>query len=275
MTNKQATLTRRGFLRAAGTSVAAFPSCRHVLAGGATPPVRIEYRRIGVGGQGAGDIGAVAGNNIVALCDADERRPPHRSKIPDAKRFRISEGCSTMEKSIDAVVVATPDHTTRLRRWRPSSAASMSIARNPWPIPYEVRQLMKAAQEHKVVTQLGNQVTVRYHPQLLRVDLGWRHRQRAYHPRGLFRCKFRTDGCRGSKSNTRFLRLSIGTLAWAAARPAISSRLSARKLARVVPFGNGTIGDWTCHVVDPVFGRSTWCAEDGFGKVKDYDPNAV
>jgi hypothetical protein len=20
-----------------------------------------------------------------------------------------------------------------------------------------------------------------------------------------------------------------------------------------VPFGNGTVGDWTCHVVDPVF----------------------
>jgi predicted dehydrogenase len=40
-----------------------------------------------------------------------------------------------------------------------------------------------------------------------------------------------------------------------------------------VPFGNGTIGDWTCHVVDPVF----WALDLGapktvLAKVKDYDP---
>jgi len=40
-----------------------------------------------------------------------------------------------------------------------------------------------------------------------------------------------------------------------------------------VPFGNGTIGDWVCHVVDPVF----WALDLGAPKtilaeVKDYDP---
>jgi predicted dehydrogenase len=40
-----------------------------------------------------------------------------------------------------------------------------------------------------------------------------------------------------------------------------------------VPFGNGTVGDWTCHVVDPVF----WALDLGApatiqAKVKDYDP---
>jgi predicted dehydrogenase len=39
-----------------------------------------------------------------------------------------------------------------------------------------------------------------------------------------------------------------------------------------VPFGNGTIGDWTCHVVDPVF----WALDLGApstiqANVKDYD----
>ena len=39
-----------------------------------------------------------------------------------------------------------------------------------------------------------------------------------------------------------------------------------------VPFGNGTVGDWTCHVVDPVF----WALDLGAPKtiaaqVKDYD----
>ena len=40
-----------------------------------------------------------------------------------------------------------------------------------------------------------------------------------------------------------------------------------------VPFGNGTVGDWVCHVVDPVF----WALDLGAPKtiqaeVKDYDP---
>ena len=40
-----------------------------------------------------------------------------------------------------------------------------------------------------------------------------------------------------------------------------------------VPFGNGTIGDWTCHVIDPVF----WAFDLGaptsiVAQAKDYDP---
>jgi predicted dehydrogenase len=40
-----------------------------------------------------------------------------------------------------------------------------------------------------------------------------------------------------------------------------------------VPFGNGTVGDWMCHVVDPVF----WALDLGLPKsiqaeVKNYDP---
>ena len=42
-----------------------------------------------------------------------------------------------------------------------------------------------------------------------------------------------------------------------------------------VPFGNGTVGDWTCHVADPVF----WALDLGSpttirADVKDYDPKA-
>jgi predicted dehydrogenase len=41
------------------------------------------------------------------------------------------------------------------------------------------------------------------------------------------------------------------------------------------PFGNGTVGDWTCHVVDPVF----WALDLGLPisvqvDVEDYDPKA-
>src|SRR5438046_2732510 len=78
MMKKRTTLTRRDFVRAAGAAAATFMIVpRHVVAGaGVNPPSeRLNIAGIGVGGMGAGDIGAVAtDNNIVALCDVDQNR---------------------------------------------------------------------------------------------------------------------------------------------------------------------------------------------------------
>ena len=84
--------SRRQFLSrsvAAAATVMIVPS--HVVARGAeTPPSgRLNIAGIGVGGMGAGDIGAVApGNNIVALCDVDSRRSATPDQRPEASRAR-------------------------------------------------------------------------------------------------------------------------------------------------------------------------------------------
>src|SRR4029453_12164610 len=111
------TYTRRSFLSAAGSAAAVCSLVpRYVVSGsGQTPPSeKLNIAGIGVGGMGSGDINAVAGNNnIVALCDVDGRRAADTfKKFPDAKQFRdFRKMFDEMEKSIDAVVVATPDHT--------------------------------------------------------------------------------------------------------------------------------------------------------------------
>lgn len=117
MTTIRSTFNRRQFLRVTGASVAAFTIVpRHVVAAsGRTPPSEmLNIAGIGVGGQGAGDISAVAaGNNIVALCDVDSRQSGDTfKKFPKARAYRdFRKLFDEMEKEIDAVVVATPDHT--------------------------------------------------------------------------------------------------------------------------------------------------------------------
>ncbi|MHB1033557.1 MAG: Gfo/Idh/MocA family protein [Pirellulales bacterium] len=282
---KQAALTRRQFVGATGAAVAAFsfvPRCAVARSGETPPSEKLNIAGIGVGGQGAGDIGAVSGgNNIVALCDVDQRRAGGTfEKFPAAKQYRdFRKMFDEMEKGIDAVVVATPDHFHAV-------AAMAAIKRNKHlycekPLAhsvYEVRELMKAAREHKVVTQLGNQGhsfdTIRMfcewiwdgaignvhtiHAGCSAVNSGGRRRKR---PAG------------GSEASVEV----PATLDWdqwlgpAQERPYSPAYLPG-SWRGWVPFGNGTIGDWTCHVVDPVF----WALDLGAPKtiqaqVKDYD----
>src|SRR5688572_4106110 len=109
-------ISRRTLL-AAATSAAAFTIVpRHVLGQGQTPPSeKVALAGVGVGGQGAGDLEALAGAGaqIVALCDADRRRSAETfQKYPDAKPFRdYREMLDRIDKQVDAVLVATPDHT--------------------------------------------------------------------------------------------------------------------------------------------------------------------
>ena len=88
----------------------------HVLKaakGGNTPNGKIRIAAIGVGGRGGANLGAMAGEEIVALCDVDDRRAAHSfKKFPKAKRFRdFRKMYDQMGDQIDAVLVATPDHT--------------------------------------------------------------------------------------------------------------------------------------------------------------------
>jgi hypothetical protein len=74
---------------------------------------KLNIAGIGVGGQGGHDLRSVAGENIVALCDVDDRRAAGSYKqFPKARRFDdFRKMLDAMDKDIDAVVVGTPDHT--------------------------------------------------------------------------------------------------------------------------------------------------------------------
>jgi len=278
----QPAFTRRQFLSTVATTVAGFTLVpRHVIAAsGQTPPSeKINIAGIGVGGQGAGDLDAVAGgNHIVALCDVDERHAGNTfKKYADAKRYRdFRKMFDEMHKDIDAVVVATPDHFHAVAGMAAIKHGKHLYCEKPLAHSiHEVRELMIAAKAHNVVTQLGNQG----------------------HSFNSIRdfCEWIWDGAIGNvhtiHAGCRAVNSGIDqlphlqehhdvppTLDWdqwlgpAQKRPYHPAYLPG-SWRGWVPFGNGTVGDWTCHVVDPVF----WALDLGapstiIAQVRDYDP---
>lgn len=159
---KKSEISRRVFLSTTAATVASFTIVpRHVLGGpGKKPPSeKLNIAGIGVGGQGSSDINNVSSENIVALCDVDWQRAADTFKrFPKAKKYRDFRIMLEKEKNIDAVVVATPDHTHAV-----ATMAAIKMGKHVYcekPLTrtvFEARAIAEAAKEAKVATQMGNQ----------------------------------------------------------------------------------------------------------------------
>jgi predicted dehydrogenase len=101
--------TRRGFLQ---TSLATALAAPYAAAQGAAGARKLRIAGIGVGGMGLNNLTNLATEDIVALCDVDQRLAgPAFKKFPDAKRWRDFREMLEKQPEIDAVMIATPDHT--------------------------------------------------------------------------------------------------------------------------------------------------------------------
>jgi hypothetical protein len=156
-------LSRRNFLRKsakAGAGLLILRNSRLAFAYDANSKLNIAG--IGVGGQGRGSLDAFysMGNNLVALCDVDSNRAGDiYQKHPEAKAYQdFRRMFDEMDKQIDAVLVATPDHTHAV-----ASVAAMKLGKHVYcekPLArtvHEARVMRETAAVHKVVTQMGNQ----------------------------------------------------------------------------------------------------------------------
>jgi predicted dehydrogenase len=173
---KTSTITRRTFV---GQSAAAFGALvlpRHVLGGPGfrAPSDTLNVAAIGAGGMGASNMNALVSQNIVAICDVDDKtvenaffdregklrdeRKDLKASYEKAKRYKDFREMLEKQKDIDGVVVATPDHVH-------ASAAAMAMRMGKHvyvqkPLTYtvhEARVLRRLAKETGVVTQMGNQ----------------------------------------------------------------------------------------------------------------------
>ncbi len=106
------TITRRQFLQSAfavGTGITILPS--GALSGADAPSNKLNVALIGVGGRGRAHFGAVKNENVVALCDVNDRAIEAAAKtFPDAKHYADWRKCLD-QKGIDAVICSTTDQT--------------------------------------------------------------------------------------------------------------------------------------------------------------------
>jgi len=135
------------------------------LAGCQTAPRRpsandkLNIGVIGVANQGNYDMTNVAGENIVALCDVDDNYlAAAKRKYPAAKTYNDFRRLLD-QKGIDAVVVATPDHTHAV-----AAAAALRSGRHVYcekPLTRtisECRVVTELARKQKLITQIGTQI---------------------------------------------------------------------------------------------------------------------
>ena len=157
-------ITRRDFLKSAAASAASpalfFIIPRNALGRGLIPPSdKLNIAGIGVGGMGAANLRELESENIVALCDVDPNYAAETVKrYPGAKFYTDYRVMLEKQKDIDAVVIATPDHTHAV-----ITMAAMELGKHVYtqkPLTHsiwEARRLARAAAESKVTTQMGIQ----------------------------------------------------------------------------------------------------------------------
>ncbi|MGV8136148.1 MAG: Gfo/Idh/MocA family protein [Mangrovibacterium sp.] len=154
---------RRKFLGSATATLAGVTILPgHVIAGlGHRPPSdRLNIAGIGVGGTGYLNLKQMETENIVALCDVDAEYASRNSfrewdTVPQYADFRIM---FEKQKDIDAVMIATPDHTHALPALTALRLGKHVYLETPLTHSiFESRILAGTAIKYKVATQMGNQ----------------------------------------------------------------------------------------------------------------------
>ena len=154
-------VTRRQFIKAASVATAFTIVPRHVLGGSGhtAPSDKINIAGIGVGGMGFGNLKALESQTIVALCDVDHN---YAGKVfdryPNAKRYKDHRKMLASQKDIDAVLIATPDHTHAMITIDAMKAGKHIYCQKPLTHSVkEAREVARVAKQTGVVTQMGIQ----------------------------------------------------------------------------------------------------------------------
>lgn len=151
--------SRRQFLKAsvvASASLISFPA----LLSAASPNGKLNIAVIACGGRGGSNLGDVSSENIVALCDVDERAVRRAAqRYPQARTYKDYRKLYDEAKDIDAVVVSTPEHhhafaTLPALKMKKHVYCEKPLTRDV----HEARLITKAAKEAGVATQMGTQI---------------------------------------------------------------------------------------------------------------------
>ena len=167
-------LNRRSFIKRSALAAGAVAGTRYLagpnILGAQTPSDQLRCVQIGCGGRAMTHLSEVIGRNgqaLVAIVDPDERRHgavknwlKNRNLDPD--KLQLFTDYRTMfdkiGKQFDAAFIATPNHHHAL-----AAMIAMQLGKNVYcekPVCHDIaeaRKLREMARQYKVATQMGNQ----------------------------------------------------------------------------------------------------------------------
>jgi predicted dehydrogenase len=256
-------LSRRQFLQqaSAASGVAALSALSWSRAFGASDRLRVAS--VGVGGKGWSDVTSVAASprvEIIALCDVDESKQHlgrAAEKFPQAKRFSDWRRLFETARDFDAVIVSTPDHMHA-----PIALPALQLRKHVFcqkPLThsvFEARQMRLAAGKYGVVTQMGNQI--QSHPayrtavKLVHDGVIGKVKEVQSWQSGKMAWMLEDDRPAGADPVPEYLHWDEW-LGVAPTRPYKSRIYHSFNWRAWQDYSNGQLGDFGCHILDPVF----------------------
>jgi predicted dehydrogenase len=254
-------ITRRGFIQQIVGAGLAMPMLPPRLSFAQPPNSKLQHAAIGVGGMmGGEDLQSILNTgkvDVVAICDIDENylhqaaeKVPHARKYRDWRKLLEKE-----EKNIDSVNVTTPDHMHAAIALSAIQKGKHVYCQKPLTHEvYETRQLTLAARQAGVVTQMGIQihshVAYRMAVQMIRQGaIGKVKRWHSWQSSSPWSQQGRPQGSDAVPPHIAW-DLWIGVAPF---RPYKADTYHPRKWRGWQDFGAGVLGDFACHIFDPIF----------------------
>jgi len=255
-------LTRRSFIHrtAAAGAVLSFPSVLRSV----NPNSTVQVAAVGCMGKGLSDISEVGSHSsvkFVGFCDVDTARFREADKkFPDVPHHQdYREMFAKLDDKFDAVTVSTPDH------WHaPVAMAAMRLGKHVYcqkPLAHtvwEVRQMRRQAEMSGVITQMGNQIHSHeaYRTGVKLIRDGVIGKIKAVHSWQPGEGNRLTKLTRRPAPSGAVVPASLDWNLWVGAAPMRDYEPDIYhpfKWRDWQDFGSGTMGDFGCHILDPVF----------------------
>lgn len=254
-------LNRRTFLQTAAAGTAAAFVGPAVLAA-ETRKTELHVAAIGANGMGWADLSQVGSHakvKFVGFCDVDSARFDQvDKKFPGVAHFAdYREMIDQLGDRLDAVIVSTPDHMHA-----PAAMYAMNRGKHCYcqkPLTHtvwEARQMRLLAEKKQLITQMGNQI---------HSNLEYRMGTRLLKEGVIGKVKevHSWVGVKGQNYYAGTQRppeapvpASLNWNLWlgaAAVRPFAPDVYHPFKWRDWQDFGSGALGDFACHILDPVF----------------------
>jgi predicted dehydrogenase len=230
---------------------------------GCAPSQKLRFAMIGVGARGKASWSQVAKDDIVAMCDVDDRMSAEAYKaVPNAKKYKdFRVMYDEMANEIDAVMIATPDHTHFA-----AAIIAMQLGKHVLvekPLVHNIwqcRTMKKAAKYYGIVSQMANQGHTTHG---IRLAKEWYEAGVLGEVKEVIRwgapTTFKSNGYFSHPGEYPFPEHEVPKeLDWdlwkgpAADRP-FNDEYVPRSWRGFYDFGSGGMADWCCHSLDAPF----------------------